>query len=255
MDKPAGNVYPIDPRSVAAAWIGIAVICLFSLVTHSCAGADEIEPTVADHDVLSRNQAAGTRWSLESPESVGGHPAEVLGEPTAIETEHGAAIEFDGVNDGLQLQTHPLAGADEFTLEILFRPYPDGPREQRFLHLQEAGSKDRLLVELRTTGGGNWFLDTHIESAGEGYTLYAKRFEHEIGRWYHAALVVDGDRMRHFVDGRQELSRKIVFEPPREGRTSIGVRLNRVSWFKGAIREVHFTPRALAPERFVLLGP
>jgi len=172
-----------------------------------------------------------------------------------IETELGPAVEFDGLRDGLQLSTHPLAGAQELTIEVVFRPYPDAPREQRFLHLQEEGSKNRMLVEIRTTPEGNWFLDTHIESDGEGYTLYAKRFEHEIGPWYHAALVVDGKRMRHFVDGRPELSREIVFEPQHAGRTSIGVRLNRVSWFKGAIREVRFASRALASEQFVLLRP
>ena len=34
-------------------------------------------------------------------------------------------------------------------------------------------------------------------------------------------------------------------------RTSPGVRLNKVHWFKGAIRTVRFTPRALSPEYFL----
>jgi hypothetical protein len=33
------------------------------------------------------------------------------------------------------------------------------------------------------------------------------------------------------------------------GRTSIGVRQNRVSWFKGAIAEVRFTPAALPADQ------
>ena len=90
-----------------------------------------------------------------------------------------------------------------------------------------------------------------MKSNDEGYTLFAKRHEHPMGPWYHAALVVDGDRMQHFVNGEIELSRPIEFRPQGEGRTSIGMRINRVSWFKGAIREVRFTPRPLSPEEFL----
>ena len=32
------------------------------------------------------------------------------------------------------------------------------------------------------------------------------------------------------------------------GQTSLGVRLNRVFWFKGDVREVRFTPAALGEE-------
>jgi len=59
--------------------------------------------------------------------------------------------------------------------------------------------------------------------------------------------------MGHFVNGELELSRPIEFAPQQPGRTSIGVRINEVSWFKGAIREIRFTPRGLSPEEFRLL--
>jgi hypothetical protein len=48
------------------------------------------------------------------------------------------------------------------------------------------------------------------------------------------------------VDGLQELEGAIEFAPMKSGQTSLGVRLNRASWFKGAIREVRFHPAALA---------
>jgi hypothetical protein len=51
--------------------------------------------------------------------------------------------------------------------------------------------------------------------------------------------------MAHYVNGQRELSGEIVFEPFRSGRTSIGVRQNRVSWFKGRIHSIRITPRAL----------
>ena len=56
--------------------------------------------------------------------------------------------------------------------------------------------------------------------------------------------------MRHYVDGELELSRPIDFKPQGPGRTSIGVRINEVDWFKGAVREVRFSHRVLKPEEF-----
>lgn len=38
------------------------------------------------------------------------------------------------------------------------------------------------------------------------------------------------------------------------GRTAVGVRLNRVNYFKGAVRMARFTPRALAPAEFLTLA-
>jgi hypothetical protein len=56
--------------------------------------------------------------------------------------------------------------------------------------------------------------------------------------------------MRHYVNGVEELSVKIEYQPQTPGRTSIGVRQNKVHWYKGAIRELRVTPRALDPKAF-----
>ncbi len=77
--------------------------------------------------------------------------------------------------------------------------------------------------------------------------LYAQEHEHPLDIWHHAAIVVDGTSFRHYVNGRLELSEPLDYAPQQAGRTSLGVRLNNVHWFKGAIRTVRFTPRALEP--------
>ena len=51
--------------------------------------------------------------------------------------------------------------------------------------------------------------------------------------------------MAHFVEGIKESEGAIEFGPTGERRTSVGVRLNQVFWFKGGIAEVRFHPRAL----------
>jgi concanavalin A-like lectin/glucanase superfamily protein len=189
-------------------------------------------------------------WKFTRLDVVGGHKATIVGSPRLIDTLNGKGIQFDG-ESGLFLDANPLTGLKQFTAEIVFQPYGAGAKEQRFLHFQENGSENRLLFEIRLTDDSRWFLDTFIKSGDGNYTLYAENFKHPIGRWYHAAVVMDGTTMRHYVNGVEEMSTPIRFTPQKEGRTSIGVRMNRVSWFTGAVHRVRITPRVLMPSEFL----
>ncbi len=192
-------------------------------------------------------------WTLDNLERIGGHAVRVVGEPRVVALKEKKAIEFDGRDDGIFLDVHPLAGAKEFTVEVTFRPDAGGPAEQRFFHMQEDGSEDRVMFETRLTDDGKWFLDTHIQSDGKGCTLFAKDSRHPVGGWHHAALVVDGREMRHYVDGKLELASPIDFRPQKPGKTSLGVRINKVFWFQGAIGTARFSRRALDPKDFLKL--
>ena len=190
-------------------------------------------------------------WVLDRMDVIDGHATMIAGSPSLVDPLQGGGIEFDGQDDGLFLEVNPLAGLKQFTVEVVFRPAAEGPKEQRFLHFQESGSENRLLFETRLTGDGLWFLDTFLKTNDGNYTLFAERSLHRIGRWYAAAVVVDGKTMRHYVDGNLELAVPIRFQPQGEGRTSLGVRINRVSWYKGAIRQVRITPRPLTPSELL----
>ncbi len=190
-------------------------------------------------------------WQLDNLKSVGGHPVTVVGEPVVIETPDGKAIEFDGVDDALFFDVHPLAGWTAFTVEIIFLPATEGPPEQRFFHMQEKGSESRVMFETRVVDGDRWFLDTFINTGRDKVALYAEDHRHPTGKWHHAALVVGERRFRHYVNGELELEEELDYRVQQDGKTSIGVRINRVDWFKGAIRTIRFTPRPLAPEAFI----
>jgi hypothetical protein len=99
--------------------------------------------------------------------------------------------------------------------------------------------------------GDEWFLDTFLKSDENRLPLYAENFKHPLGKWSHVALVYDGSEMRHYVDGNLELAGKVIFSPMRNGKISFGVRQNKVYWFKGAIRKVRFTNKALSPKEFM----
>jgi hypothetical protein len=55
----------------------------------------------------------------------------------------------------------------------------------------------------------------------------------------------DGKKMKSFVNGKKELEGEINFSAMTEGKISLGVRLNKVDWFKGQIKEIRFHPEAL----------
>lgn len=189
-------------------------------------------------------------WSFDRLDEIGGHKTTIVGEPKVKQTAQSKDIEFDGVDDALFLDANPIQGWKEFTVEMIFRPDADGLKEQRFFHIQEEGSENRLLFETRLIADNRWFLDTFIKSGEGNYTLFAEKSPHALGRWHHAALVMDGKTMRHYVDGVEELSMPISFQPFGAGKTSIGVRFNKVHWYKGAIRQVKFTPGVLSPKEF-----
>lgn len=189
-------------------------------------------------------------WNVDNLRSIGGHPVEILGAPKVEKTSLGKAVIFDGVKDGIFIRNNPLAGAEKFTIEALFRPDAGGEKEQRWLHIEDTESiESRALLETRLTGS-EWFLDTFLKSGENRMPLFAENFKHPLGRWYYVALVYDGTEMRHYVDGKLELTGKIDFKKFGKGITSIGVRQNKVYWFKGAVLRISFTNAALTVDGF-----
>ena len=59
------------------------------------------------------------------------------GHPHVIDSPFGKAVAFNGVDDALFVDVHPLAGASEYTWEVIFKPDADGAQAQRFFHLSE----------------------------------------------------------------------------------------------------------------------
>jgi len=188
------------------------------------------------------------RWVLDNTERIGGLSPEVLGAPKVAPTAAGDALEFDGVGDGIFLAANPLEGREQFTIEVLFWPEAGGPAQQRFVHLQDtAGS--RALIETRLNGQGGWWLDTFLWKSGEGRPLIDPQRVHSTGRWYWVALRYDGKMASHFINGVQEQEREVTFGPMGPGRTSLGVRQNKIYWFKGRIREIRFHAVVVPPEQ------
>jgi hypothetical protein len=176
---------------------------------------------------------------------------EILGRPQQIKTEAGEAITFNGIDDGLIMNVLPLAMIKEFTIEAIIQPYAGGQPEQRFLHLQEDDTSNRILLETRLISDNRWYFDTYIQTPKGDCCLESPECLHETGLWYSVALTYDGESMRHYVNAIEEAAGKVEFCCLAAGRTSVGVRMNRMFWFKGAIATVKFTKGVVEPCRFL----
>jgi hypothetical protein len=210
---------------------------------------------------LAQPQAARTTvWNFSRLDGIGGRTTRMLGAPQLVAGPFGRAAWFDGAGDALFVDQHPLAGASAFTIEAVFRP-DGGKHEQRWLHLAEDPSLPasqavsggtRMLFEVRVVEAG-WYLDAFIKGPDYSQTLMNAEKTHPLGRWSHVAQVCDGKRYACFVDGELQADAAVDFRPQGPGRTSVGVRMNRVDWFRGAVAEARFTPRALRPSEFRML--
>lgn len=187
-----------------------------------------------------------TVWTFDRLDRIGGQQPEIIGSPKVVD----GVVEFDGQGDALVLPVHPLAGAKAFTLELVFRPDAGGRPEQRVFHLQQNGSQNRLLLETRLIGG-QWCLDSYAHSDSGQQTLIDRTKLHPLGKWAHVAAVYDGVEFRHYVNGELQGKAVVALSPQGEGKTSAGVRINRVDWFKGAIRVARMTSKALPVDQFL----
>jgi len=112
----------------------------------------------------------------------------------------------------------------------------------------------RFLFELRAVEK-SWYLDAFVNGPGYNRALMFKDKVHPIGEWYHVAQTYDGKMHRSYVNGVLQGEAALTgFKAMGPGAASVGTRINRVSYFKGAVRLARFTPRALTPDQFVRIG-
>ena len=226
-------------RSVLAGGLAVA--------TAGCATAQGLEAT--DREL----------WTFDRIARVGGHKTTAEGAPRLTGSPYGPAMQFNGVDDALFIDNHPLAGAGRFTFEALFRP-DGGAHEQRWFHLQEAPPATgveqwpgtRFLFEIRVYDR-QWCLDAFTKGPGYNQVLIFPDKLHPVGEWAHVAQTYDGVTYRSFVNGVLQGEAPLAFRPQGTGATSVGCRFNRVNYFNGAVRSAAFSRRALTPDAFSLL--
>jgi hypothetical protein len=192
-----------------------------------------------------------TTWILSELRDKMKGNIKTIGHPEVTKCKYGEALTFNGISDGLLLQNMPLKGLDEFTVEVIFEPQSGGGFEQRYLHFGEVLG-DRVLLELRATPT-HWYADSFIKVGEENVTLISPELLHPLDKWYHLAYVNEKGKFTVYIDGKKELEGVKKLPSLKGGSTSLGMRQNEVSWFRGAIYEVKITPKALKTEEFLKL--
>lgn len=201
-------------------------------------------------------------WSFDNLERIGGHPIRIEGSPILVDSPLGAALTFDGEQDAVFIDSHPLAGAGRFTFEALFRP-DGGAFEQRWFHLESdqnppvapGTGTTRMLFEIRVVED-HWYLDAFMRGDGYNQVLIVPEKRFPTGNWYHVAQTYDGTTYRSYVNGALQAEAAVPFKPQGPGKASVGIRMNKVNPFKGAIRQAAFVSgEARRPGGFVLKLP
>jgi len=207
----------------------------------------------------------GQVFKFDNLSHIGGMTPKVEGSPQLVDSPVGKAVQFNGKDTGLLFPGRPLVGAKTFTIEAIFRP-EGGDFQQRWMHIAETdpktgldanpgGTSDpnpRFMFEVRVVDG-QWYLDAFVNSASGSKALIDPKKLHPINQWYAVEQTYDGKTYRSYVNGVLENEGEVAFTPHKAGHMMVGVRMNRVNYFKGSVAEARYTARALKPSEFLKL--
>jgi hypothetical protein len=200
-------------------------------------------------------------WELNSLKKIGGHEVQVFGNPEVVKTDLGKAMKFDGVDDRILVDNNPISGAKEFTVEVIFKADAayEVSNQPRFIHFQDPGDslQKRVMVELRLTPDNKWYLDGYMETDAGNKTLVNRTLTHPLGNWDHVALTFNGNTFTTYVNGVKEMTGQVPWKNKlvnETGKVSVGGRMNEINYYKGFIKTLKVTQKALEPGQFMKRG-
>jgi len=123
---------------------------------------------------------------------------------------------------------------------LLYSLYFRGEDESQWKLLRANMTENTYLLEGDVFADGRYYFRVTASDRPSNPAEFARNTE-----LISTPVVYDGKVLRHFINGEKEMEGPVDFPPSASGKMSLGVRLNRVYWYKGAIGEVRFHPRAL----------
>jgi hypothetical protein len=198
----------------------------------------------------------------DAPEGV------IIGYPAWVEGLYGNALDFDGLENGVEIASNPLAGAHALTIQAYINPssIPDYESSKIFnIALQrQIDGVDRFMLDMLPMGSG-WVLSHFMSIDGNRSdpeeTILVTGPEHPFDEWYHVAMVfdsvdVDKVKIKHYVNHVLEHEWDYIFGTLNEGGVFIGERYQAKgsgirNYFAGTMDYFILHDKALTPDEFM----
>ncbi len=158
----------------------------------------------------------------------------------------GSAIQFDGVDDTVNLTPMFDPVTDTFSLSLWFLDNGANSATAQVLVMQTTGTG--------TTGRALLFLrpNNQLTTALGGTWVSASTNVSE-NVWHHAALTYDGGTVRFYLDGQLDGESDVTAEPA-DGMLQLGSNRGNQAFFAGVMDEVMVYNRALTEQEILALA-
>lgn len=199
---------------------------------------------------------------------IGGPEGMIVGGANWVEGLYGNALEFDGMDDGVEIPSNPLLGAHALTVQAYIKPYsiPDYESSKIFnIGIdRDTPGKDRFMLDI-LPDGNKWILSNFMSIEGNVLDpedeLMISGPSHGCNKWYHVAMVFDSVslnmvKVNHYVDHSLEHQWDYNLDTLKSGASYIGERYEAKgsgvrNYFHGVIDNVVLHNFALLPEEFM----
>ncbi|MFW5867748.1 MAG: LamG-like jellyroll fold domain-containing protein [Armatimonadota bacterium] len=212
-----------------------AILCALAPLS-----AQVVDPLEADAHtlLLYRFEGAGPVIGDEGPLGLHGHVVEgeeatPIAEPDRIEGIAGQAITL-GPRQAIALPRTPeeLRGMDQLTVEVWFRSTNEDPSHRQRVVLYW----EHYLISVFEGGR----LMGHIyDQDGTKYILRGSEIKPD--RWYHAALTWDEERVKLWLNGREQSSVRMSGTVNADPTGNLQIGAVGDDWFEGAIDELRIS--------------
>jgi hypothetical protein len=175
-----------------------------------------------------------------------------FGESNITAGKYGNALEFDGVNDYINLGDTAEGNYDAMTIEAWIKRTSNTPSGWRTpLHRNDGTSVGSSVFFIGLESGTHNIVATIGAGSGAGYMAGDTNIFTELDTWYHVVNSWDGTTARVYIDGVKKVEYGLLSTNfnNKPAVTRIGASGNSAGYlFNGEIDEVKIYSRALSPE-------
>ncbi len=222
-------------------WIAMVSVTLMFCISLAYA---EI-PTKDLISAWNFNEDAG----VVANDAVSDNHGTIIGDPNRVEGKYGLALEFDGVDDMVEVPADPsLDTPNAFTAAAWIKVY-EYPNHAGVVwkgNMMANGAFYTFRIAVLPGQGITWGA---CSAGTEGW--FASGGTVESDTWTHVCITGDGDTPRGYINGLEDGTRRVLApylvykdEPLRIGESHFGPPV----YFKGVIDEVVLYNRGLSPD-------